>query len=390
MQIFLSLILFVLTTLASEQPILLGNPYINIYEKGEMIYARNIWDMQLYQGKIYLGAGNSSNEGPASNAGRVKIFSLDPTNGKFGFEYEVAEEQVDIFKVYNKTLYVPGHDATENWDYGNIYIKRNGAWIKKRTLKNALHVYDLVVKNNTIFTAIGLNKYGAVFAGETDGENWEEFSQGKGRVYSFLELGNELLATKVFKPTNTKIFSVSQWMNELKTFTPIPELNAVNMFPDTILEDKNVKIMKTLKFNTSSSLYLGVYTHNDHQNIPFGAYYVSNQNNTFNASKIPLPEGSIPRDILVRNNTVYVLVNIPHNAKEIIKVLKFNKANWNTSQEVVSFEYGSFSRSFEEAGGCFYFGIGSEIVNPKYWDQSELKNETGEIIKICPQENKEK
>ena len=382
--------LFVLTIFAFDQPVLLGNPYINIYEKGEMIYARNIWDMQLYQGKIYLGAGNSSNEGPASNAGRVKIFSLNPTNEKFSFEYEVAEEQVDLFKVYNKTLYIPGHDATENWEYGNIYIKRNGAWIKNRTLKNALHVYDLVVKNNTIFTAVGLDKHGAVFIGDADGENWEELSQGKGRVYNFLELGNELLATKVFKPTNTKNFSVSQWMNELKTFTPIPEFTAANMFPDTILENKNVKIMKALKFNASSSLYLGVYTHNDHQNIPFGAYLVSNQNNTFNSSKITLPEESIPRDILVRNNNFYILVNIPKNDKEIIKVLKFNKANWNKSEEVVSFEYGSFSRSFEEINGCFYFGIGSEIKNPKYWDQNELKNETGEIVKFCTKKNKGK
>jgi hypothetical protein len=246
----------------------------------------------------------------------------------------------------------------------------------------------LIVKNNTIFTATGLNKYGAVFISDTNGQNWEELSQGKGRVYSFLELGNELFATKVFKPTNTKSFSVSQWMNELKTFTSIPEFNTVNMFPDTILEDKNIKIMRALKFNATSSLYIGAYIHNDHQNIPFGAYYVSNQNNTFNSSKISLPEGSIPRDILVRKNTVYILVNIPNNSKEIIKVLKFNKANWNAYEEIVSFEYASFSRSFEETGGCFYFGIGSEIENQKRWNQSELKNETGEIVKFCPQKNK--
>lgn len=41
----------------SENDGLIGNPYKADYPEGEQIYARNIWDMQLYKGKIYLGAG---------------------------------------------------------------------------------------------------------------------------------------------------------------------------------------------------------------------------------------------------------------------------------------------------------------------------------------------
>lgn len=32
-------------------------------------YANNVWDMQVFDGRIYLGHGNSSNKGPNQNAG---------------------------------------------------------------------------------------------------------------------------------------------------------------------------------------------------------------------------------------------------------------------------------------------------------------------------------
>ena len=80
-----------------KTPQYLGNPYMKQYKNGEGVYARNIWDMQLFEDKIYIGAGNSSNEGPAQNAGRVYVVSLDPKTAKFKYEFKIAEEQIDIF-----------------------------------------------------------------------------------------------------------------------------------------------------------------------------------------------------------------------------------------------------------------------------------------------------
>lgn len=44
----------------------LGSPF------KKAAYARNVWDMQLFGGKIYLGHGNSSNNAPSPNAGPVQ------------------------------------------------------------------------------------------------------------------------------------------------------------------------------------------------------------------------------------------------------------------------------------------------------------------------------
>jgi hypothetical protein len=55
---------------------LLGNPF------SKDAYARNVWDMQVYEESIYLGHGNSSNYGPSANAGPVDVikYNLPPAN----------------------------------------------------------------------------------------------------------------------------------------------------------------------------------------------------------------------------------------------------------------------------------------------------------------------
>ncbi|MFA9373963.1 MAG: hypothetical protein ACERKK_07375 [Poseidonibacter sp.] len=353
----------------------LGNPYIKQYSNGEDIYARNIWDMQLFEGKIYLGAGNSSNKGPAQNAGRVYVVSLDPKTEKFEYEYKVAEEQIDIFKVYKNRLYIPGHDATQKWTYGNIYKKENNTWQKYRTLANALHVYDIVEKDGKIFTAIGLKGKGAVFVSDLNAKTWQKIAQGKGRVYSFIEIENEIFATKTFQKKYPLKLNITQWLTNRETFSSRFDLNISRMFPNTKLDNTSVKIVKSTKLR-SGSLYIGVKKHNDHQGKPFGLYFISKD---LIIKKIQLHEDEIPRDILVRGENIFLLIN----TKNENIVYKIKEGQLNQKEEVIKFKYPSFARSFEKYKDCFYFGIGSEVENPDKWEILELKKQTGDIIKVC-------
>ena len=380
-KIFLIIQLLFFIATANDKPFLLGNPYSADYISGEAIYARNIWDMQYYQGKIYLGAGNSSNIGPAQNAGRVYIISLNPKTDKFHFDYKVAEEQIDLFKVYGNTLYVPGHDATQKWTYGNIYTQKNGKWNKFRTLPNALHVYDLVEKDGKIFTAVGLNKKGSVFISDKKAQKWRQLSQGRGRVYSLLEVADELFATKTFRLKDSKKLSMTQWSSRFNSFSSRYDLNIRKMFPNTKLKNDSIKIIKPLKFG-NEALYIGAYKHNDHQNISFGLYKASIKNKILNIKKVKIQSGFIPRDIIKRKKSIYVLVTKDNIKNSQTKVLKFNKHNFSNYEEIIKFNYPSFARSFEEANGWFYFGIGSEVKSPKHWKQNELKKETGNILKL--------
>ena len=56
------LLLLLLQTLYARENVTekiehLGNPYIDKYRSGEFIYARNIWDMQVFDGDFYFGLG---------------------------------------------------------------------------------------------------------------------------------------------------------------------------------------------------------------------------------------------------------------------------------------------------------------------------------------------
>lgn len=116
----------------------LGSPF------KKAAYARNVWDMQLFGGKIYLGHGNSSNNAPVPNAGPVPIYYWDlaqnkfsvqdvtytnPATGKVTTNVYVMDEQIDTFKVLNGELYIPGHDSrVPGWAYGNFYRLNGDHW----------------------------------------------------------------------------------------------------------------------------------------------------------------------------------------------------------------------------------------------------------------------
>ena len=330
--------------------------------------------MQLYKDKIYLGAGNSSNVGPAQNAGRVYVVSLNPKTDTFKYEYKVAEEQIDLFKVYGNTLYVPGHDATQKWTFGNIYSKKNNKWTKYRTLPKALHVYDLVEKDGQIFTAVGLYKKGSIFISDRKAQQWKQLPQGKGRVYSFLEVGDEIFATKTFKSKNSEKLNITQWLDKYNTFSARYDLNIYKMFPDTKFKNKSIKITRSAKTNIGT-FYLGAYTHNDHQSKPFGVYFIDKN---LNISKVKLNKNVIPRDIIIRGENIFLLASKKNN----VIVYRITSKSLSVSHHL-SFEYPTFARSFEEFEGCFYFGMGSDIKRAKNWSIEELKPQTGDIIKVC-------
>lgn len=76
----------------------LGEPFKGRWF-GRWTYARNVWDMQVYDGRIYLGCGNSSNEGPATNTGPVPVICFDPRRSEFVCEATLLEEQIDRYCV---------------------------------------------------------------------------------------------------------------------------------------------------------------------------------------------------------------------------------------------------------------------------------------------------
>jgi len=371
----------------------LGNPYTKLYPMGELIYARNIWDMHEYQGLLFLGAGNSSNSGPAPNAGRVPIFSFNTKNDTFHNEGKITEEQIDIFRTINDSLYIPGHDAIQKWTFGNFYKRQNnGVWKKFRNIAKALHLYDITGFDSKLFIGIGLNQISAVGISNDQGENWEIMQSGSSysRVYSFLNVNDSLYATKTFTPLEIRetwerkrqynYFSISEYgINE--NFISRSDLNENIMFPSTELEEaESKKIIHTESFE-DKAIYLGAYIHNDHQSETFGAYIASSlEYEEEDIQKIQLPEDTLPFDIVVKNENIYILCYSAF--KEEISVHHAKTDNVTSFKKIVHFSSTTFARSFEVIDDDFYFGLGCKVGDTSKWDVAELDDSCGDILRI--------
>ena len=167
-------------------------------DNGADAFARSVRDLQVYEGRIYVGCGDWN-----ANRGPIDIWSFGPAGpgraADFRKEYRVADESVDRFRVCNDTLLVPGIDATGWWHRGNLYFKRGGEWTQRRTVPGAIHVLDATILNGTLYAATGTRKGARLFASGDDGKTWRmcgtagQCASAGGRFYALAPLGGGLL-----------------------------------------------------------------------------------------------------------------------------------------------------------------------------------------------------
>jgi hypothetical protein len=107
-------------------------------------------DLKIFDKKLYIGSGCA-----VVNTGPTDIISYDLLNGTFVSEFTVDDEAIYKYQVIDGTLIVPGPDATEDWEWGNIYLKTKNGWVKKRTVTHGIHVNHLASYNNKWYVATG-------------------------------------------------------------------------------------------------------------------------------------------------------------------------------------------------------------------------------------------
>jgi hypothetical protein len=137
-----------------------------------------LYDLQSWHDRIYLAHGDW-----ASNTGPVRALYFDTEASKVvqdeGFVFD--EEAIEKFHVYGDVLYAPGIDATQSWDFGNVYSKTwGGTWTKRRTIPRAGHVFDLAVRDNMLVASALTDRpedMGCIFTSVDDGESWQRCYQ---------------------------------------------------------------------------------------------------------------------------------------------------------------------------------------------------------------------
>ena len=364
----------------------IGNPYKMKYVSIEDTYSRNVWDLQSYQGRLYIGAGNSANQGPSQNSGPLPLISYLPEKDKFINEGTIYDEQIDVFRVLDGKLFIPGHDATGSWNWGNFYVKDKNKPLKMyRNVPKALHLYDLALIHNTLYAAIGLDEGAAMGSTRDMGKHWKIQKLGRSRVYGLLPIDHTLFATKKFKRTSRPYFSVAK-LQQNGQFSARYDLNIYKMFPDTVFRQKYARLIRAINLG-KSAIYVGAYKYNDHQSKPFGLYTARLQRNRLAVKKINLGKGVIARDIIKRQNTLYVLATHKEQQGVNNMIFQAKPSNLRHWQKIISFHYPTFARSFELLKGYFYFGMGMDLNVPDEWKKSEMIKQTGDIVRLKTRRN---
>lgn len=166
-----------------NEAIEVADPYREIYPENtpSHCFARSIWAMHEYNGRIYIGCGDAR----FKNQGPIPIMSFFDKKGSIDLREEcvIREEMVDRFREHNDILIVPGFDAMDSYEYGNFYFKKNERWEKKRTIPNGVHVTDIAVYRNELFAAFTMPNYKATIMRSGDfGDTWLPLVENAGGI----------------------------------------------------------------------------------------------------------------------------------------------------------------------------------------------------------------
>jgi hypothetical protein len=343
---------------------LLGNPAAQYYTNSAYIYARNVWDLQSFNGRVYIGNGNASNNLPAANAGPCRVWSYNPTTAQFAAEYTAWEEQIGQYEVVNGELLIPGWDPQEDWTLGNFHRLRNGQWSKIRTIPNGVHTFDICAFQGALF-ATGSTGEGAgatVWRSTNDGLTWTSYLiPSENRGFSFFTLNNQLYVTAYAGLPSSRL---CVWTGS--GFSPV----SADMFltGQYVFYTMGYMLARPVNF-LGQLVYIGANNTNDQQWTPFGLYTAAA---VTAARKVTLGTGELPYDIVVYNNQCYVLTATPDSGQYLIRVRA--TSDLLTWREVLKFRQPTFARSFEILGGDYYFGLGCNVT--------PLPLETGNILRV--------
>ncbi|MFD1952797.1 hypothetical protein ACFSL6_01045 [Paenibacillus thailandensis] len=361
--------------------------------------------MQLFDNKIYIGHGNSSNSEPAPNAGPIPIVYYDLDTRKFVkpkvttynnakqskkiMKQAADEEQIDLYKVLNGSIYIPGHDASgENWDFGNFYKLEKDGWKKYRNIPNAIHVYDMAYYQGKLFAAISSD--GAeVLRSDDGGKSWKSigYTSEGARAYTFFTLQNKLYAAGMFYLDNkntrqTSLLTVNERLEVTST-----KVDTAAWLPGAKTSDPAgyLKMYRPAEWN-GKLLYIFGEVDNDHQTKPQSLVLASSIKDT---KTVSLPnKNAVPYDILIRGQTAYVLAAAKLDNGQYMNWVYYSKDGVRWSENF-RFKQDTFARSFEEVKGDFYFGLGGDgdmqcttKGNSTWCTSSEPDSATGTILKV--------
>jgi len=378
--------------------------------------AKNIWDLQIYKGKLYLGYGSTTR-----NTGPTALWAYDLATETLATNCIIASEAIERFRVWNDTLFIPNSDPTSGDLPKFVYLAEEEVCQSISINYGMAHVRDLYFFNGQYYLVGNTRCPGSKepncaglisltnFSGNID-NTWlqselvmaDNFSNSRWNwFFGLLEVDGQLVLpnamfTKAYNPNlaiKDNLFYQIEPNNELTWSAfqpPNKRLLHTHFFPvdttqtevtDTAGLFTSLRIFEHASFNNKTLYALRTYS-------MFNAYYQAQYNNSAGlvlkdslrgaAKMVNFPAtNAIGEDLKIINNELYVLANekITTNSFKIY-VYKTTAptaeaASWT---EVLQLDSKNMARSFEYANGFFYFGLG--------FNEGEEVQKAGQLIRV--------
>ncbi|MBN2382263.1 5'-nucleotidase C-terminal domain-containing protein [bacterium] len=177
--IILSLYLFGTEVFGETTMQILQVESLGLPTQSKQFAARKINALKVFNHRLYLGHGDA-----VVNTGPTDVIYYDFAQSEYKTEFTVDDEAIYRYEVVSGQLVIPGPDATESWDFGNIYVLAEHGWTKERTIPNGIHINDIVAYGPHWYCSTGCfyqfgqeteetYPFGGIFRSADEGKHWQ-------------------------------------------------------------------------------------------------------------------------------------------------------------------------------------------------------------------------
>jgi hypothetical protein len=306
---------------------LVANPLGDWRSSPEEANARSLWDLQAYEGRLYLGYGDA-----VVNTGPTDVLAFDPATGEVAHEVTLPEEAISRYRVLDGQLVVPGVDAHDSAD-GYVYVRTAGQW-RQRVIPQAVHVLDVAQRGDQLCVAVqDRTEAAAVRCSRDDGTTWDLRRASGLRATALFDLGSDLV---VVTPGRLARVTDRGTVRLPLALPGIADLSQVDLRHATRCGDAVVTLATRIMYvmNTAVVEPLGAFV------LKPGAI----------ASKIAVR--GTPTDVFASGDGCYLLTSRDHY---VATIYRERGDRW---EQVVEATVDAAPLSAERLGDDFYIGLG--------------------------------
>ncbi len=336
----------------------LGNAASATYSVG--MTSNCAWDLKLWNGKLYRGAGNYD-----TNSGKTLVWYFDIAKKQWIPTDVLDDESISRFVEVDGTLMAPGIDPTEGWELGNYYRLNDDGWEKIRKIPGGIHTFDLCELGDKLFFGLGCNGDLSPVCFTTDHENYTSLPLYKNGVPCDT-INDSILRAYEFFVFKDALYALISRTNE--------DGNRYVEF----FRYENDKMVYTA--DVPASIYRSNITYNyfDAKLIYNDTLYIASNylyytTDMVNFKQLEMPDNVFVADILVDGKDMYVLCNEEKDDGTFQTILY--RTDGASFEKVYSFDYDIPAHAFEKDGNTYYLAMGGKRVSPNI--------HTGTVLRIA-------